>query len=173
MVNCGHIYGLVCPRANVVRYVGKTVNPSSRLWGHIRKPTSKKARQWFDALLQSGAIPRVITLEVASIDTLDAREQAWIAYYRKKVGEMLLNQMHNRPKPSRPMSDTQRALSRNLAALRGKSPVAEIAAQVAVTPDTLYKIERGDRWVSDKVLDRLAAFYSVHPSDLINPDIVV
>lgn len=54
------IYTLDCPIENVVKYVGKTVSPKSRIKQHIeesRKSESTEKKRWIRNLLKAGKIP--------------------------------------------------------------------------------------------------------------------
>jgi hypothetical protein len=85
------IYGLVDPRTNAIRYVGKTNNLKGRLDGHIKDRKSNKEKgDWIDGLLEQGKKPKIKTLEVCNSDNWVDREKYWIEH-GYKVGWDLLN----------------------------------------------------------------------------------
>jgi hypothetical protein len=81
------IYGLVDPRTDEVRYVGKSVNGESRARAH-RHPRYRQEyahtynARWIESLLSQGLDYVIRVLEVCDRDTLSAAEQRWIAYGR-------------------------------------------------------------------------------------------
>lgn len=75
-----YIYGLHCPIADCIRYVGKTKKPKARLWAHFSnavKPTSRyHAAHWMRGLIEQGLRPSMVILE-----ELDDSED-WAEYER-------------------------------------------------------------------------------------------
>lgn len=61
-----YIYGLKCPVANVIRYIGKSNNPSRRLRRHISQARTVKekhhAAHWIRQLISSGLEPELVIL---------------------------------------------------------------------------------------------------------------
>lgn len=91
-----HIYGLVDPITQQLRYIGKTVlKPERRLATHVwraqTQPERRHSMAWIASLVRSGSLPEVITIEVvpAGSDWVEA-EQFWIAYFRS-IGADLCN----------------------------------------------------------------------------------
>lgn len=86
------IYGLVDPRTNQVRYVGKTKNRlSRRLREHIRSAKTGKIRDkgkqnWLDELELSNLCPVIQSLEICEPDNWRERETFWCSQF-----ENLLN----------------------------------------------------------------------------------
>lgn len=87
-----YIYGLIDPRNDSIRYVGKTNNPQGRLLGHIEK--AKKAHKntrghwshrssWIRNVLSENYEPDIIVLEECGNDWREA-EKWWI-----NLGELL------------------------------------------------------------------------------------
>jgi hypothetical protein len=106
------IYGLVCPHAGVVRYVGRTYSPYERLFGHIARATNDATKKWMAALIAEGRVPVVLTLEVTTQADAVHREHEWIRYYGRRHGELLLNRSGrpgvvtgSRPGPGRPLTN--------------------------------------------------------------------
>ena len=85
------IYGLVCPIEGIVRYVGQTNKPYSRLFAHIRSSKNPGMREWLDRLLVDGRIPQVLTLEITSHSLANKREKVWVRYYYSRHADRLLN----------------------------------------------------------------------------------
>lgn len=71
-----YIYGLHCPIANTIRYVGKSDNPSRRLQLHIDRArygiTKHHCARWIKKLLDQQLSP---TLEILA--TVDAEQSSW------------------------------------------------------------------------------------------------
>jgi hypothetical protein len=61
-----YIYGLECPVAQTIRYVGKSVNPHARLRSHIcgaaREAYNHHTARWLRTLLAEGLKPRLVIL---------------------------------------------------------------------------------------------------------------
>ena len=85
------VYGLVDPNKWVVRYVGWTFNPLSRLASHIRsaKKTRSHKAHWLRTLASKNQKPVLIILEIGITDW-QAAERKWIAHYRR-IGVPLTN----------------------------------------------------------------------------------
>ena len=80
------IYGLIDPRSNEVRYIGKSANPTERLATHVREARQGHvlhSRRWIDGLLKSGMRPDLWVIDRASTHS-DANEleRFWIASFR-------------------------------------------------------------------------------------------
>jgi predicted GIY-YIG superfamily endonuclease len=63
-----HVYYLVDPRNNEVKYVGKTKNPKSRYKQHITKldKTMTPKKQWLMELFAKGLQPKMIIAETVN-----------------------------------------------------------------------------------------------------------
>jgi hypothetical protein len=83
-----HIYKLIDPRNDNIRYIGKTVNPYRRIHSHISKAklmTNKThSGNWIRSLLFEGLKPRMEIIETID-NTLEwsEREIYWIKFYRE------------------------------------------------------------------------------------------
>lgn len=82
------IYGLIDPRNNQLRYIGKTVlSPEGRTkvhrWRARRHPHKRHSMAWLLNLEAAGLRPEVLTIEVVPpvADWVEA-EQFWIGYFR-------------------------------------------------------------------------------------------
>ncbi len=88
-----HIYGLVDPRTNKIRYVGKTVNIKRRLQNHLCPASLNRIRhvaQWLKGLVQHNSRPTVVILETVKESDADKTERRWIRRF-KKAGLKLTN----------------------------------------------------------------------------------
>lgn len=77
------IYGLMCPRAGAIRYIGKTKNSlERRLKAHLADARSGKYKHhaacWLRGLISQGLAPEIILLEESEGDWVKA-EVSWIA----------------------------------------------------------------------------------------------
>src|SRR3546814_432329 len=61
-----YIYGLHCPRADCIRYVGKSTNPQKRLAAHLRFARTgyynHNQARWLRSLQDRGLMPRLVIL---------------------------------------------------------------------------------------------------------------
>ena len=84
-----YIYGLVDPRNNKIRYVGKTINPKNRLIEHISE--SKKLNlvnyrlKWIRKLTSLGLEPNMIILRSCSIEDYEKYETEYIKIYSENI----------------------------------------------------------------------------------------
>ena len=74
------IYGLVDPRTNQIRYVGKTKQLlNKRLYKHIQDLKNNHIKkEWIQDLLNNGLKPLIIELEKCNNDVWVERENFWI-----------------------------------------------------------------------------------------------
>lgn len=82
------IYGLIDPRTQELRYIGKTVLPiakrlTNHVWNARRGENKRHCLSWIFELLASGGHPEYVIFEEIPIggDWVEA-EQFWIAYFR-------------------------------------------------------------------------------------------
>jgi hypothetical protein len=89
------IYGLIDPRTDQLRYVGKTsASLEKRLSAHVARCnllTKRHSSRWLKGLADSGLHPEIFEIEIvqAGGDWIEA-EQFWIAYFRS-IGADLTN----------------------------------------------------------------------------------
>jgi len=80
-----YIYGLIDPRNDEIRYVGKTVNPKSRLSGHITESKDLEIvhhrARWVRKLTSLGLKPKMIFLRACSSDEYEKYETEYIKIY--------------------------------------------------------------------------------------------
>ena len=87
------IYALIDPRTNLVRYVGKSQNPATRLRRHIHEANKGNTTHkccWIASLLHLNLKPILSILEVCEHAVWKEREIYWIAFYRE-LGADLTN----------------------------------------------------------------------------------
>ncbi len=75
------IYGLASPADGVIRYVGKSCNPASRLAHHLRSKLRTHAQNWIRKVLRDGLNPVLIVLEAGDDDGWRDAERRWIASF--------------------------------------------------------------------------------------------
>lgn len=86
-----HIYMLVDPETDEIRYVGKSIRPAQRLLNHMNERSNTHRSHWLQTLRQKGLRPRMVILE-----TIEGRwpwqdaERFWIAHLRS-LGARLVN----------------------------------------------------------------------------------
>lgn len=86
------IYALIDPRTHKVRYVGKSDDPTLRLWAHLHnesRPNTHKSR-WIRQLVSEGFTPQLVILERVKSEDWQTAEIKWIAHFRK-AGSNLTN----------------------------------------------------------------------------------
>ena len=86
-MNKVYIYGLVDPETYVVRYVGKTINLYERYYNHLQelndiKKKNYHSKNWIRTLLKRGIIPKVIILEMCTVENWQEKERFWISFYK-------------------------------------------------------------------------------------------
>lgn len=78
-----YIYGLKCPVAGVIRYVGKSINPQKRLIAHLTGARTGAYKHhtsaWLRKVIAGGLLPELVILEeVQSGQDWRAVERRWI-----------------------------------------------------------------------------------------------
>lgn len=102
------IYGLACPKANIVRYVGQAVSPYRRLMSHAIRNDNPELAKWIAGLSCEGMIPQLIILDVATVKTASEREVAWIHHFHGRHAAAMFNRqsLPKQPKPKRTPKST-------------------------------------------------------------------
>lgn len=83
--NQSYIYGLIDPRDNSVRYIGKTIHDiQTRLNRHIRNSKNKKTHKdnWINSLLQKDLKPSIELIDVVNIADEFFWEKHYISLYK-------------------------------------------------------------------------------------------
>lgn len=85
------IYALLEPDSGAVRYIGKTVNPAVRLYGHLKHAGGGRYRKnkWVQALLDCGLSPRMTILEAALEPEARDCEKRWVLRHEREGAELL------------------------------------------------------------------------------------
>ncbi|MNQ38817.1 hypothetical protein D3C85_524110 [compost metagenome] len=78
-----YIYGLYCPVADAIRYVGKSDDPVNRLTSHLSAAKGSYYEhhtcRWLKKILRAGHVPRLVYLqEVDNTDCWKQAERNWI-----------------------------------------------------------------------------------------------
>ncbi len=85
-----HIYVLIDPRTEQVRYVGYSNNPQKRLRDHLAERGVTRKKQWIRSLRREGLLPLLQVVDSALASAIARREIEWIALY-KAQGANLVN----------------------------------------------------------------------------------
>lgn len=82
-----YVYTLVDPHSGVVRYVGRTVNPRSRLSSHVGCcwGENKRKTAWIKRLRARGLAPAMVIVRRCSIFRAAELEAEWILKHRRTV----------------------------------------------------------------------------------------
>ena len=88
-----YIYGLIDPRNNELRYIGKTVNLKDRLYKHLNAAktltTDNHKNAWIRGLLNRDLKPIMKILAECTGDNWQDVERNWIAKYKKNNAKLL------------------------------------------------------------------------------------
>lgn len=158
-----YIYALSDPYTNVVRYVGKTLEPRRRFSLHLSKARKagklRYSSTWIKSVLLSGAFPKFILLEVTTDTEWPNRERFWIAKYKslaEVAGVNLTNltdggesNTGHRPtlESRQRMSEAQKRKPLPLASVREKISKSKIGHTVSVeTRKIISQKLRGKSW---------------------------
>lgn len=90
-----HIYALLDPRTEAIRYVGQTTRPEHRLKEHTRRFIRRGAREinrWISDLKAQGLEPRLEVLSSVASAEADAEERRWMSRLHDE-GNSLLNRV--------------------------------------------------------------------------------
>ena len=86
-----HIYALIDPRTNYIRYIGSTTNPLVRYNSHLSDVKNYSKSEWIEELKKMSIKPMMKILEIVPKELAAQRENYWIAYYFNEYN--LLNQI--------------------------------------------------------------------------------
>lgn len=85
------IYGLMCPKTDEYKYIGKSKNGIRRAMYHLVHSHSNLVNNWVNDLYDNGMSPSVDIIEYCKDeDDLFDREKYWISFY-ENTGCNLLN----------------------------------------------------------------------------------
>ncbi len=80
-----YIYSLVDPREEeIVRYVGKSVCPKSRLRDHIKdyKKTNYRSSTWIKSIIREGVLPKMKILKICPLSEYEINERFFVQKYK-------------------------------------------------------------------------------------------
>lgn len=128
------IYTLNEPLTDEVRYVGKTVDPSTRMRNHTSHARKYKfyAAQWIASLLDAGTKPTMHVVDSGFGSGAAEAEIRWIEHYRS-IGAKLTNTAPGgagSPPGGRVSDETKRKISESN---RGRVLSAETRARIAAS----------------------------------------
>jgi hypothetical protein len=98
---CGetiYIYGLFDPADSIIRYVGKTPYPHTRLESHYLvgrkvlqggRTVSTICEKWIAAILEQGRFPEMLILDIASAQNWNEKERYWIEKLHAEQGNLV------------------------------------------------------------------------------------
>ncbi len=88
------IYGLICPKTNTIKYIGKADDIKRRLRQHIyqSKYSDNNKNLWIKNLLKENYKPEIEVIDEVPITDWGYWEDFWIKYY-KFLGSQLINEM--------------------------------------------------------------------------------
>ncbi len=79
-----HIYALIDPRTDIIRYIGKSDDPHRRLSEHLSLLSSTYKARWLAQLAAAGLLPEIRVLEECVVGAWEERERWWI-----KLGRLI------------------------------------------------------------------------------------
>jgi len=91
-----YIYGLVDPYNNIIKYIGKAINPHDRFKSHLSKP-STLLNPWFQKLKSKGTEPILTILEVVEKHNVLDIEKKYIEKYKDNNLYNVNNNYKNSP----------------------------------------------------------------------------
>lgn len=77
-----YIYGLVDPRSNELRYIGKTIDLGQRYRDHLKDKTTGHRGNWLRSLKRAGVKPVMVEIEQTDQENWAAAERFYIAFFR-------------------------------------------------------------------------------------------
>lgn len=118
------IYGLLDPRDNSIKYIGKAVAARIRYFQHLQTSdngshNNELLKAWLIKLMDLGLRPQLIIIEEAPRDRAFEREGYWISYYGmgnlfnqiKPTGE---TRKTKRPQPAKVKNNNVRGIRKKL-----------------------------------------------------------
>lgn len=87
-----YIYTLTDPNTNIVRYVGKSVNPNRRYYEHITncyRTFNNHKDNWIKKLLSNNKTPILNIIEETTKDKWSDREKYWISVFENLTNSTL------------------------------------------------------------------------------------
>jgi len=129
------IYGLFDPRQPwMIQYVGKSVNPESRLRVHVHEATSNACKnsskeRWINSLLASGVNPGIRVLETVQGSEWQASEKRHISHFRV-LNPQLLNISNGGAGTEIVYEETRRRMSRAMILAHARPEVRALRAKV-------------------------------------------
>lgn len=145
------IYGLACPKANIVRYVGQAVSPYRRLMSHALRNDNPDLAKWIAGLSCEGLIPRLLILDVATVKTAAETEVAWIHHFHARHAAAMFNRQ-SLPKPPKP----KRIPKATLASGNGSSEMFRLRISRGMEKRLHETAKETGRTVSDLVRQAIA-----------------
>ena len=154
-----YIYGLVDPRDDRVKYVGKTVNLKERLSEHIRRCHEKRTPKnaWIVHLLGLGLSPTTQVIETCDEENWKEREKFWISSYPdlknwtaggdggRQSDECIEKHWVGENNPACKLSESDIVAIRKEYKTRTTN-ITQLGSCYNVAPETIYGILVGTSW---------------------------
>jgi hypothetical protein len=130
-----------------IRYVGKTTNPKTRLYNHIKLVNKGKThcKSWIKSLLEDGLSPLLNIIDTCQ-DSGAIKEQQWISFYKKggcklcnhTIGSEcgILSEDH--------ISKKEAQVLKALESIARGIGVLEAEKLAGLSPAYLYKVRKGE-----------------------------
>jgi len=77
-----HVYALICPIENKIKYIGLSKNIKERFLQHCSNPL-KTTKLWILKLKKNNQKPKLIILETTDKNNGNILEKKWINFYNK------------------------------------------------------------------------------------------
>jgi len=87
-----YIYGLIDPESGELRYIGKSIDPKSRLANHMREVSNCHRSHWIQSLKAKGMKPDIVIIEsIRVMWPRQVEEKYWIKYFRDRGFNLVNN----------------------------------------------------------------------------------
>jgi hypothetical protein len=150
------IYALCEPDTGEVRYVGKTViKLSHRLHKHISCKANRPVANWCRKRVREGRRPQIVAIDVVPNDAWVAAESEWIAHYRARAGDRIMN-LTDGGEGTLGWVPTETWYANRTRVLTGKRPSAETRAKMSEAQRIVRQDPEFHQRVSDGIKRRWA-----------------
>lgn len=143
------IYGLVDPRDNQIKYVGKSDHPKKRLRQHLVDYSNQQKQQWVKELKAASLTPILLVLAEVAADEWDTQERYWIQKLQDEGCSLLNIQAGGCHKGNYAAQQSQLKLKRpttirDRLGKKGWLTIAELAAGLNMSTRTIARALRGE-----------------------------
>lgn len=132
-----HIYILIDPRTNEIRYVGKSIRPHERLTNHMNDKSECHRTHWLRELKAIGLRPRIEIVETLQGDwPWQDSERIWIAKLKHMGARLVNNTSGGDGAPDLPPETRERIRQASI----GRRPTAEQKARAVASRAANYRV---------------------------------